>query len=188
ICGVWAEGGWLRFETIAGREPTGICGTGLIDTAATLLRLGMIDRSGRIDPDRTSAVGETSALVIDGKSGIVLTQKDIREIQLAKAAVAAGIETLLDSAGIQPEEIEKVYLSGGFGSRMHPDEAKEIGLFQKNLKRITACGNTSLTGAVLLLSDDRYRENIREISHLTGYLELSDSDFFNERFIENISF
>ena len=117
---VWLQDGQLRAHTIGEQRAVGICGSGLIDAVAMLLEKGEIDETGATESER-----------LELRDGIALLPKDIRAVQLAKAAIAAGIETLMQSAGVGPEHIETLYIAGGFGSHLDVRSAAAIGLFPR---------------------------------------------------------
>lgn len=146
ICHAGFTAGRMEIETIGAKPPVGICGTGVVEITAALLQEGILDETGRLD-ERYAEEGYPVA------AGIVFTQKDVREIQLAKAAVRAGMETLLLRYGIGYEEIETVYLAGGFGYHMNVGKAAAIGLLPEELAaKVRPVGNSSLEGARLYLS------------------------------------
>ena len=124
-----------------------------------------------------------------GDEPITITQKDIREIQNAKAAVAAGIETLISTAGISYGDIEKVYLAGGFGSTIHIQSAARIGLLPRQLAdRVEAIGNASGSGASECLLSRKVQVIAEEIAGRIRYIELSASRIFTEKYVENMLF
>ncbi|MEM4001659.1 MAG: ASKHA domain-containing protein, partial [Saccharolobus sp.] len=121
---------------------------------------------------------------------ITLTQKDIREIQLAKAAIRAGIEILLKKARIRIEDIERIYVAGAFGFYLNPISAMNIGLFPKDIdvKRILLVGNTALMGAKAILLSNTLREEVKEIIKKVEYVELAIQPDFQKEFIKAIPF
>jgi uncharacterized 2Fe-2S/4Fe-4S cluster protein (DUF4445 family) len=155
------EGGRIVADVIGHGAATGICGSGILDAVACLLDSGAVDETGRIDPEGCGAPGAgrlgaecfvdykgKPAIILDRESGILITQDDIRQVQLAKAAVAAGVDILLAHAGLGATEVKTVYLAGGFGSRLDPHSALRIGLLQGGFSgRVKAVGNSSLAGA-----------------------------------------
>ncbi len=155
------EGSGIAAEVIGGETATGICGSGILDAVACLLDSGAVDETGRIDPDGSGGPGKPRlggewfvdyrgkpAVILDRESGILITQDDIRQVQLAKAAVAAGVDILLAQAGLKASEVKTVYLAGGFGSRLDPRSALRIGLLHGDFAgRVRAVGNSSLAGA-----------------------------------------
>jgi uncharacterized 2Fe-2S/4Fe-4S cluster protein (DUF4445 family) len=193
----------FEFTTIGNAKPVGICGSGIIDVTARLLDTGVVDETGRMAGENEAGQfghdigkrlfmtdGERAFLLAAGKdSPIAVTQGDIREIQNAKAAIAAGIETLVKEAGIALGDIKKVYLAGGFGSNIKIDSAARIGLLPHTLKdRVEAIGNASGAGASEgLLSRDMLML-AQSIAQSVKYVELSASAFFTEKYVNNMLF
>ena len=120
---------------------------------------------------------------------VYITQKDIREIQNAKAAVLAGIETLLEKTGIKKESIGRVYIAGGFGNAVRVSSAVEAGLIDKSFEDKTMnIGNGSAAGAVMLLLNDGYRRIAKEISQNAAHIEIGGDEYFQKRFIADMDF
>lgn len=173
----------LRFEVLGGGTPTGICGSGLLDLVACLLDLGFIDESGCLAEDEN---GETTFYLTPD---VYITQQDIRQLQLAKAAVAAGIRILLKTAGLSPADVDKLYLAGGFGNRLRPESAVRIGMLPAGLlSKTVACGNSSLSGAIQALVSPADRLELNNIKANCTYLELSSNPSFNDCFVDEMSF
>lgn len=145
ICAANYKGGGLALKTIGGKEPVGICGTGVIELTAALLSAGYLSETGALC-EKYFASGVPLATSFDGK-GIVFTQKDVRELQLAKSAIRAGIEVLLLKYGVRASDVKQIYLAGGFGYRLDAEKAIAIGMIPKAFEgRIQAVGNSSLAG------------------------------------------
>ena len=176
---VWLEpDGSLGFATIGGGKPRGICGSGLIDLTAALLAGGRMDETGRL---------ETAEIFL--ADGVFLTQQDVREMQLAKAAIAAGIDTLLHDSGVSLSQVEEAYIAGGFGAHIHPGPAAEIGLLPAPLLgRFKTVGNGAGLGACGALLSDSLRERLERVSDSCRYRELSGNAFFNDAFINRMCF
>jgi len=193
----WDNG--LKISVVGDKEPVGICGSGLLDSLAVLLETGAIDETGRL-LDADEIEHEISELVeeTDGENifwlsktgkGVHISSKDIRKLQLAKSAIAAGIETLIKQAGISEHEVKSFIIAGGFGSFMSPLSAAKIGLFPKKFLPITkTVGNTAGEGAALALLSPYARVALDDISDRSKHVELSISKIFNEAFIEHILF
>jgi uncharacterized 2Fe-2S/4Fe-4S cluster protein (DUF4445 family) len=182
---VWNEGR-LEWTTIGGLSPIGVCGSGIIDAAACLVRGGIADDTGAFaDPwgeEGYPLAGE------EGKE-IHFTQGDMRQIQLAKAAVAAGIASMLDDRGAGLDDIEHVFLAGGFGSYLRPASAAAIGLIPPELlPKVAAVGNAAGHGAVRMLLFKNEARDLSSLATAVRYLELSGSDFFRDRFVEELFF
>ncbi|MCD8110832.1 MAG: ASKHA domain-containing protein [Clostridiales bacterium] len=177
ICRVQISGTDVTCGTIGEKAPLGLCGTGVIECAYELLKEEWIDETGMLDEDYFDD-GFPLAKTPDGES-VSFTQKDVREIQLAKSAVRAGLETLLLRYGSSSKDVAHVYLAGGFGYRMNLAKAAGIGLLPTELlQRTEASGNTSLGGAIEYLTD---REAVRRMETIIGIAEeiplASDRDF-----------
>ena len=187
ICNVEITQGMASVKTIGGKPPMGLCGTGVIETAAELVRCGCVDETGRLD-EAYFKEGFPLAKAPDGKD-IVFTQKDVREIQLAKSAVRAGLETLLKRLDVPAEQIGKVYLAGGFGFHMNQEKAVEIGLLPKRFAdRLKTVGNSSLAGAIRYLLDPDAPEKAERIRKAAREVELSSDSDFNEFYMEYMYF
>ena len=169
--------GRLSFTTIDNAPAAGICGSGLIDLIAALLDLEELDETGLLEDDVQLA------------PSIWLTQQDVRQVQLAKAAIAAGIHTLLKQAGISEEEVEALYIAGGFGSHLNLRSAVRIGLFSDALaSKAKVLGNASLSGArQLLLSQPAYAQ-AQAITAASHCINLAASAHFSSAFIECMLF
>ena len=187
ICSVKLEGTETEVKTIREEAPQGICGTGVVETAAELVREEIVDETGALDEDYFDD-GFPLAKTPDGKE-IVFTQKDVREIQLAKAAVRAGVETLLLRYGIKKEEVSKVYLAGGFGYKLNTDKAIAIGMIPEEwADRIVAVGNSSLSGACKYLKDENGDKTIEKQVSISEEINLSADKEFNEFYMNEMFF
>lgn len=197
----------FEYTTIGNTSPIGICGSGVIDVVARLIDAEMIDETGRLaDEDEVKLLEpeyherlitfegiRSFILTEEGEKGsavqIVLTQKDIRELQNAKAAIAAGIDTLIKLSGIDSDAVKKVYLAGGFGSSIHIESALKIGLLPRALEnRIEAIGNASGTGAAEGLLSQEMLMLSEKLKQKVKYIELSASRDFVERYVDNMFF
>lgn len=187
IVGVAIGDNGTEVKTIADKVPIGICGTGVIEAVAELLRLGLVDETGCMD-DFYFEEGYPLAETADG-STIYLTQKDIREIQLAKAAVRAGLETLFLRYGITKEEVSRVYLAGGFGFNLNCRKAVEIGLLPEELEdKVEIIGNSSLSGAVKCLIEQDGWKRITKLAEGAQEIALSADLDFNRLYMEHMGF
>ncbi|MDR2687900.1 MAG: ASKHA domain-containing protein [Oscillospiraceae bacterium] len=176
---IWLEGGRLRWHSIPGAPVRGICGTGLISALRAFLALGAIDETGAVDGP---------ALRLDG-CGVAITQRDVRKLQLVKAAVAAGIAAMLDEAGLAPGGIERLWLAGGFGSYLDPRDAAAIGMIPQSLAaRAFAGGNLALRGAEALLFSRKLREAAKKLAGGTSEIPLAEHKVFQAAFIEGMGF
>ena len=182
--------GELYCTTINGEKAKGICGSGLIDLLAILKAEKLIDENGTFNEDSESTLAvklcEDRFYI---NEDIYLSQKDIRQFQLAKSAIISGIETLLIEKNVLETEIESLYIAGGLGYFMNVDHAVETGLLPKSLRnKAKAVGNTSLAGAKSCLLQKQAREAICNIAKETEIVELSFSQIFQEKYVENMSF
>jgi uncharacterized 2Fe-2S/4Fe-4S cluster protein (DUF4445 family) len=197
----------IRHTTIGDQPAIGICGSGIVDAAAQMLKQGLMDSFGRmlsyeeakvtLPADIASRVseynGKPSLIITDEKEGaankVFITQKDIREIQLAKAAIAAGIQILMKEMQIDFDDIEKVYLAGGFGNYINHDHAMEIGLLPAECKgKVIPIGNAALTGAKMVTKSIHFTQAAEKIRQKTGYIELSNRIDFQDIFVDNMGF
>jgi len=175
--------GEIYFTVIGGGMARGICGSGLLDTLAVLLEAGVIDSTGRM------LGADKHWLTIESESGVYITAADVRKLQLAKAAIAAGIKVLLHYAGITEKDVKTLQLAGGFGNYMDLDSAARIGLIPKRMLSVAeAAGNTAGEGAVLALLSEEARLRLKKIKDNCEYVELSSMTFFNDRYIEEMAF
>ena len=195
------DNGELKFTTIGNLSAIGICGSGIIDLTAILVAEGIVDETGRllppeelpedIPPFLARRVDESGFLVATDRDDepIYFTPKDVREVQLAKAAVAAGIDVLLEAYGIHAAEVDQVFLAGGFGSYIDTAGAAGIGLLPAELlDRVHPAGNTAGAGAVeVLLSTEAYRD-LQGLSRRVEYIELSASLRFQELYVDRMFF
>ena len=177
---VWLEDGTLRYSVIGGGEAAGICGSGLIDAVAAALNAGLLNSRGRIcNEDRTIHLTDT----------VFLTQEDIRQVQLAKGAIAAGIGLMAAHLGIPTEQIDRVYLAGAFGTYMNPESACRIGLLPPVLaKKITAIGNAAGSGAKALACRPDALAHAQQIVTRTEFIELATQPGFSRSFAKNMRF
>ena len=181
------DGGFV-YSTIDNGEPLGICGSGVIDIAAACLRKELMDETGRFDETKISN-GRLEIFKGQDGRGIFFNQKDIRELQLAKAAIRSGIELLVKSYNCTYEDIDTVYLAGGFGSNINIDNAAAIGLIPQELaNKVKTVGNSSLGGAVQYLLHQQNKEKIASLVTIATFMDLSSNAAFNDLFIENMLF
>ena len=175
---VWTENGQICVHTIADAPAVGLCGSGLIDALASLLQLELMDETGALDEDEVVLA-----------PGVNLLQKDIRAVQLAKAAISAGIATLLEVSGTSCEEITCFYLAGGFGSHLNTHSAGVIGLFPAVLaSKVHVLGNAALAGASQILLDHDSLSKVRRITACAIHQDLGGSPSFNNYYMENMFF
>ena len=171
------ENGEIVYTTIGGGEATGICGSGLIDLTAALLERGDITPMGRMAGD------------VRLSERVYLARSDIREVQLAKAAIASGIRILAEQAGAALADIEKVYLAGGFGNFIGLDSACRIGLLPAALRaKIVPVGNAAGSGSVRLLVSEQARRRVEALRQATRCVELAATPDFNDVYTDELLF
>ena len=184
-----------------------MCGSGLVDAVAELVQAGLLDHSGRFIPDEDAAerfpalaprltkIGEERVFVLhwgadrDPAHSVFLSQRDVRELQFAKASIATGWNILLRELDVDPSEITQVLLAGSFGAYLTPLSAVRIGLVPKlALPRIVSAGNVAGEGAKIAAMSLRERAEAHSILREVEYVELSGRSDFNDLFIDQLAF
>lgn len=183
---VWLEDGALQVSTIDAAPASGVCGSGLLEAAAALLEAGALDATGRL-LEACAVVARSGSgreLAVELAAGVRLSQRDFRELQLAKGAIQAGAGILLKEAGLTVGELARVYLAGAFGSFIRPSSAVRIGLLPAGVTvdMLDFLGNTALVGARLALLSATVRARIEELSRSIRYIELSGRPDFQTAF------
>ncbi|MBO5305813.1 MAG: DUF4445 domain-containing protein [Clostridia bacterium] len=175
ICSVRSDHGVLKYQTIGNAVPKGLCGTGLIDLVATLLDMGLIDQSGYLE-DEAYPLTEC----------VCLEAADVRALQLAKSAVCCAILSLMKAANITFDEIENLYLAGGFSAKIDLQSAAKIGLLPKELtQKAISVGNASLLGTVKYALE---RQSLSPFTQNASYIDLAATPEFSELFMKNMAF
>jgi len=175
---VWLENGAVKYHVIGDVLPEGLCGSGLLDLVAVLLELEIIDESGYLE--------EKEYRLCDN---VVLTQKDVREVQLAKAAIRAGIELLAETLGRDVSDIQKVYLAGAFGNYLTPASACRIGMIPSVLlDRIIPIGNAAGEGAKLCALNRAEYLYSQQLAKETEFLELASLPQFQDCYVDALEF
>lgn len=174
------HGDRLACHVLGGAAPRGVCGSGLIDAAACALDAGLLAENGRL-------TGGTDRLPLAG--AVFLHQCDIRELQLAKGAIAAGIEILLRRIGARIEEVARLYLCGAFGNYLHVPHARRLGLLPFSDRRIVPVGNAALRGAKLaLLAGADIHQQIAEVCRRIEHLGINEEPLFMDVYVERMPF
>jgi uncharacterized 2Fe-2S/4Fe-4S cluster protein (DUF4445 family) len=201
-------GAEVELQVIGDVEPVGLCGSGLVDAVSELVRAGLLDASGRFVTDeaaeqiapelaaRFTRIGEERIFVLHRPAGstdpaqtVYLSQRDVRELQFAKAAIATGWSLLVEEFGVQPGDIQQVLLAGSFGSYLSPASAVRIGLVPKlPVLRIVSAGNVAGEGAKMTLLSQRERAGATTLLEEVRYVELSDRSDFNDKFVDQLAF
>jgi uncharacterized 2Fe-2S/4Fe-4S cluster protein (DUF4445 family) len=186
----------IALDVIGSSEPRSICGSGLIDAVAVMLDLGIIDASGRFtNPDKPSSAinsrireeaGQPAFFLTDD---VFLTQRDVREVQLAKAAIRAGIKILQRKLGIADNDIQHVLLAGAFGNYIRPQSAMRIGLLPDvQIERIRFVGNAACSGAQMILLNSALRAEAKQLARKIEYIEIAHEPDFQVIFAESMFF
>ena len=175
---VWVKDGAIQAHTIGETPAVGICGSGLIDAIAAFLAIEEIDETGAMESDELPL-----------RDGIALEPRDVRAVQLAKAAIAAGIETLMESAGTSCDQITTLYIAGGFGSHLNVASAAAIGLIPQELvSKVKVIGNASLSGSIRLLLNRPSLSAAEAIAQNSSHVNLGGNPRFNEHYMEQMFF
>jgi uncharacterized 2Fe-2S/4Fe-4S cluster protein (DUF4445 family) len=206
IEGVSIGEGDMAIEVIGDVDPVGLCGSGLVDAVAELVNVGLLDHSGRYLDDEKAAeispslaprltkIGDERVFVLhwrgeDPADSIYLSQRDIRELQFAKASIATGWRILFGELGMEPEDVSQVLLAGSFGQYLSPASAVRIGLVPRiALPRIVSAGNVAGEGSKIAALSLRERAEARSIVNEVRYVELSGRSDFNDAFIDQLAF
>ncbi|MBI5285236.1 MAG: DUF4445 domain-containing protein [Chloroflexi bacterium] len=198
------EDGRLRLDVIGGGAARGLCGSGLTDITALLLSRGGISPSGKMAAPgsvpasapryvrnglRCGDDGVRFVLSEDAEPVVALSAHDVREVQLAKAAVRTGIDVLLEERGALPDQVDDVYLAGAFGSSIRPDSLLALGMLPPQLRGcIRPAGNTAGVGAKLALTYEESIDEARRLARTMRHIELMSRPDFQDRFAANIAF
>ena len=195
----------VTLQVIGEVEPQGMCGSGLVDAVAELAKIGVLYQSGRFISkeeleknfpklsDRLIDLESTEkAFILHGDKNdplVYLTQRDVRELQFAKASIATGWILLMDQLNLKDDDIQQVLLAGSFGSYLSPASAIQIGLVPKiPVMRIVSAGNVAGEGAKMVLLSQPERNGATTLLNEVSYVELSDRKDFNDKFVEQLSF
>ena len=182
ISSVTIENGKPEIRTLSNMPPIGICGTGVLETTFELYQAGITDETGLMD----------DAYFDDGyplSDHVRFSADDVREVQLAKSAIRAGVEVLLREYGVSCREVSKVFLAGGFGEYIDTKKAIGIGLLPEDFAgRIEAVGNSSLAGAILYARNPGLRERFIRTAQGTGEIALAENRLFNDFYLEHMLF
>lgn len=196
----------VELKVIGNAEPAGICGSGIIDAVAEMLEAGIIDKSGRlVTPEKLQEKGAADAIVQrlrtneknrefvlaygNGRGDVVITQQDIREVQLAKAAIFAGMRIMMNDLGISEEDLDQVLIAGAFGNYIRQESALKIGLLPQISKaKIHSIGNAAGIGACMALLSEKKRAEADSVAEKIIHLELSACSEFQDEYIKQMKF
>ncbi|MDE3130882.1 MAG: DUF4445 domain-containing protein, partial [Acidobacteriota bacterium] len=207
IEGVKIDGDSISLQVIGDAEPVGLCGSGVVDVVAELVHSGLLDHSGRFAAveqvaaagrpalaERFAMIGKERVFVLhwrgaDPEQAVFISQRDVRELQFAKASIATGWQILLRDLGADAGAIQQVLLAGSFGAYLTPLSAVRIGLVPKlSLPRIVSAGNVAGEGAKIAALSARERAEADAILREVEYVELSGRADFNDLFIDQLAF
>jgi uncharacterized 2Fe-2S/4Fe-4S cluster protein (DUF4445 family) len=187
------DGDKIQYQTIDGAPPVGICGSGILDTLAQLYLAKIIDGGGRIINNRPRVrayKGQREFILVskeerNGKPAITITQHDVRELQLAKAAIRTGIQVLLETSGCSEDDIKQMIIAGAFGTYIDAASAVAIGMLPPlPLKRFRQVGNAAGMGAKLALISLKSRSQAKAVASRVSYIELASSPSFQPTFMQ----
>jgi uncharacterized 2Fe-2S/4Fe-4S cluster protein (DUF4445 family) len=188
----------IDLDVVGGTRPVSICGSGLIDAVAVLLDSGVIDSTGRfadspVLKNRVTKINRQPAFILvrddKGKPSVYLTQKDIREVQLAKAAIRAGIRLLQKRLSVADVDIKQIFLAGAFGNYIRRRSALRIGLLPNiPIERIQSVGNAASSGAQMALVSSRWRKLAADLAGKIQYIEIAHDPLFQSTFADSMLF
>lgn len=209
IEGVFLNDEGVRISVIGNTKPIGICGSGIIDAVGELIRTGVVDKSGRLlSADRLAKKGVSPKILehieescdsngndfvlyrgANPDENVYITQKDIREVQLAKAAISAGISIMMEEIGLTKDEIEKISIAGAFGNYIRNESAVNMGLLPRiDLNRISAIGNSAGVGAAMVLLSKQSEEETVRVSKTVEHVDLAEKKNFQDEYLKGMRF
>ena len=181
ISGVEISGRLVDVKTVGDEKPGSICGSGIIEAVSEFLRNGIIDGHGNMAEEYDG--------VFTLCQDVTVTQDDVRQVQLAKSAIRAGLETLVETAGIRAADVKRLYVAGGFGKNLNVEKCCGIGLIPSELKdKCVLSGNTSLSGTIKYACGEITNEMIRDVKARTRTVNFAGLGSFRQKFIENMDF
>lgn len=184
----------VRLQVVDEMEPNGICGSGILDALSQMVSHGIVDRMGRLNNEHSRVIRHGNTLQFElvtqdergGRPALAVTQNDVRQLQLAKAAIATGILALLEHARLDPSQLNSIIVAGAFGSYIDVRSAIAIGMLpQIPLERFRQTGNAAGVGAKMMLASTSARRDAIALAREAGYLELATSPGFMQRFVDN---
>ena len=198
---VWLEADRVLVHVVDDIDPDGICGSGLVDAVSVMLQAGIIEASGRM---LSRAEAEAAGMPVDwvGRlavqngvqvcflaKNVAVTQQDVRQLQLAKAAIGVGIRILLDEAGMAAEELDVFFLAGAFGNYLSLDSAVQVGIVPQALKnRVRLAGNAAGAGACRVLLSQTARRQAEFWGRAAKHVNLADQPNFSTLYVQELSF
>jgi uncharacterized 2Fe-2S/4Fe-4S cluster protein (DUF4445 family) len=185
----------LELQIIGDAVPVGLCGSGILDALAQLYQVGIVDKRGRMgDHDRVRQVGREREFVLveggpneSGRPAVTFTQKDVRQLQLAKGAMRTGIDVLLDSNDLAPEDLDRIIIAGAFGTYIDVESAMVIGMLPRvPVERVRQVGNAAGMGAKMALISSSKRQEAQALAARVGYIELATVPGFSNYFARSM--
>ncbi|MBP2143778.1 uncharacterized 2Fe-2S/4Fe-4S cluster protein (DUF4445 family) [Methanococcus voltae] len=193
----------VDIKVIGDCEPLGICGSGILDIISEIVRVGLVNKTGRIkSPNTVDDIYKNSIIEKDGKRAILIyanpnsnhkdiyiSQNDIRQVQLAKAAIVSGFEALLNELNVSMQDLDEVIVAGQFGKHLSEESLAGSGIIPKELKnKVRYIGNSSKMGALMCLLSKDSRKNMENVANKIKYCELSTKDGYEDLFIKALNF
>lgn len=190
---VSVKNGEFIVSTIGDETAKGICGSGVVDCIASMLKVSALDETGRIDDEceeyEDRIIEEDDDTLFVFRDGIGIYGKDIRAVQLAKSAICSGLITLIEECNLNYDDIDVLYVAGGFGSFLDIEKAGEIGLIPSELvPKVKVIGNGALTGAQMILLNENLTKTAKVMTKDFSLIDLASSKIFMENYIENMYF
>jgi len=188
------DGGRLTVDTIDAAPPRGLCGSGLLDLVAVLLEAGVLDFTGRLRTDAGDPLGDRVVQHDGGRAfeiapAVYLAQRDVRQVQLANAAIASGISLLLDGVGLVPEDVAELVIAGGFGYHVKAEALVRLGMIPAAwIDRVSFAGNTAVSGTLLALLDSAARRRAEALTRRVETVDLAGHPEFQTRFVAAMRF
>lgn len=191
----------IKLKVIANQEPIGICGSGILAVVKELLRVGLLSKEGGFikknildETDYRYSMLQINGnkrefVMVDGDNKLLITQKDIQQVQLAKGAILSGVIALLNKAGIRMEELTKVMIAGQFGAHLSADSLVGAGILPEEVRdKLVYVGNSSKTGAYMALMSKKVRTEMEELAKQMEYMELAETDNYETLFLDCLMF
>ena len=183
----------ISFHVEGNVRPVGLSGTGIIDAVATMLKAGIMDSTGYLKEEYCVVDPVTEqegyCLFQDNLGGVYITRQDIRQLQLAKAAISAGIKTLLKVAEVKIEDLSGIFIAGAFGTQLNLENAMQLKLLPTiDITRYHQIGNGALSGAMKRIRNQVTMEELKSLASQVQHIELAEDKGFNQTFLDNIQF
>lgn len=190
----------INYDTIGGKPPRGICGSGILEGVSELIRTGLIRPTGAfVKPEKLAGNGffqsrlvkeeDRTVFYLDREHEVSISQQDVRQVQLAKGAILSGLRSLIGREGLKEEDLDEVLIAGQFGSHLSAEALAGAGLIPRQLQeKVRYVGNTSQTGACMALLSETVRQDMEQLAKQIEYFELAESEGYQELFIESMRF